>query len=81
MAIVDIKKYKHLEKQHRLKLEKLEMLDTILKRQVILKGGMSMMYVSKGNGRDNGAENRELLPGTGGGAQGGTSIGEPVSGG
>ena len=50
MAIVDIKKYKHLEKQHRLKLEKLEMLDMILKRQVILKGGMSMVYVSKGNG-------------------------------
>ena len=38
MAIVDIKKYKHLEKQHRLKLEKLEMLDTILKGHVILKG-------------------------------------------
>ena len=49
MAIVDIKKYKQFEKQRRLKREKLEMLDVILKRQVILKGGMSMMYVSKGN--------------------------------
>ncbi len=46
MAIVDTKKYRHFNRQNILKLKKLGMLDTILRRQVILKGGMSMMYTS-----------------------------------
>lgn len=47
MAIVDIKKYKRYERQRR-KFNELEKLDTVLKRQLMIKYGMAMMYVSKG---------------------------------
>lgn len=46
MAIVTVKRYKHLTVQRRLKLLLLSELDSILRKQVILKKGMSMMYTS-----------------------------------
>lgn len=46
MAIIDKKKKLVQREKHKIKREQLEALDEILKRQVIIKRGMSMMYVS-----------------------------------